>query len=419
MRFARCAIALFLCLVASAAFAGTVMRNGTALSLDGDPFSFVGANCYYLMEKARNGEYAAVDQVLDEAQGLGLRVVRTWAFYDGAGGLQPSPAVYDDSYLDGLDYVLKGARDRDLKLILPFTNYWADYGGMPQNVAWDLGISLGAAGNDRNEFYYQSSDSWDRYRDSVVHVLERENTLLGGLKYKDDDTVMAWELANEPRASTWAGYGTAAQDRAAYLDWIGQMSAYIKGLDPDTLVTLGTEGMDPRYGSFGNEQTQFIADQAFANIDVAVGHSWPETWSFYYDLETQAEFMAMVAAQADDSLNVLGKPYVLEEFGYPRDSDGGTTLRDDWLNAYFQTAFYGGTSGAMFWTLYDEDYLDYDGYGIYPTDDSTRDLVRYWAQEFAEHPIDDRAVVPEPATWLLTGMALATVLWRRRRCRAA
>ena len=394
--------------------------DGRGLRLDGDPFRFVGANCYYLMQKARDGDFAAVDQVLDDAQGLGVRVIRTWAFYDGPGGFQTSSGVYDDTYLTGLDYVVKGAADRDLKLILPFTNYWSDYGGMPQNVAWDLGISVGAAESQRNEFYYESADSWARYQDTVSRIMNHENALAGDVKYKDDDTIMAWELANEPRASTWANYGTPAADRAAYLNWIEKMSGYVKSLDPDTIVTVGTEGMDTDYGNFGNEQTDFVDDQAFSAVDVAVAHSWPETWSQYYGLTSQAEYMAMLSAQAEDALKVLKKPFVLEEFGYSRDAGGGTTTRDDWFDAYFQTAYDSGAAGAMFWIMYDDDYPDYDGYGVYSWDASTLDLISTWATTFSTFDIDHReqGAIPEPGTvvLLLVALAGAVAVWRRRNC---
>jgi len=414
---ARVAFGLFVTFVlaARAAMAAPVTVSGSDLMLDGSSFRFVGANCYYLMEKAKQGEFAAVDEVLDEAQAMGLKAVRTWAFYDGPGGFQTAPGVYDDTYLAGLDYVVKAAADRHLKLILPLTNYWADYGGMPQNVAWDLGISVAEAETKRNEFYYDTSGSWTRFQSTVSHILNRTNSLTG-VAYKDDDTIMAWELANEPRASKNYLYQSAAQDRAAYVNWIDQMSAYLKSLDPDTLVSLGTEGLDPDYDyvapdNFGWEQTDFVDDQGGSDIDFAVAHNWPEHWA-YSGMTTQAQFMQMVADQAADAQNVLGMPYVLEEFGYSR-VGGVTTTRDDWFNAYFETAYDHGASGAMFWILYDDNYPDNDGFGVYyPGDASTRDIIEYWARRYSGES------VPEPATIFFFASGLAAVAAYRRRKKA-
>ena len=402
-------VLLALMMLVEAGSASPVGVAGTKLTLDGAPFRFVGANCYYLMEQARNGNFAAVDEVLDEARAMGLRVIRTWAFYDGHDGLQTAPGVFDDSYLAGLDYVLKGAADRGLKLILPLTNYWSDYGGIPQNVAWDLGLSLAAAEAVRNEFYYDTSPSWSRFQNAVSHVINHVNTLTG-VAYKDDDTVMAWELANEPRASKNYLYGSAASDRAAYLNWVEQMSAYVKSLDPDTLVSLGTEGLDPDYDyvspdNFGWEQTDFVTDQAFASIDFAVAHNWPEHWT-YSGMTLMGQYMQMVSDQGRDAADLLGKPFVLEEFGLSRDPGGTTTSRDAWFDAYFRTAYEAGASGAMFWILYHDAYPDYDGYGVYiPGDASTRAVIEYWARQYA---------IPEPATLLPVILAVPVILRRRR-----
>jgi mannan endo-1,4-beta-mannosidase len=52
--------------------------------------------------------------------------------------------------------------------------------------------------------------------------------------YKDDTTIMAWDVANEP-VLQWF-------DRATIHNWLSQATAYIKSIDPNHLVTLGTAG---------------------------------------------------------------------------------------------------------------------------------------------------------------------------------
>src|SRR3954471_12086880 len=46
--------------------------------LDGEPFCFVGANNYYLAYKPR----PMVDDVLEGARAMGVKVVRIWGFID-------------------------------------------------------------------------------------------------------------------------------------------------------------------------------------------------------------------------------------------------------------------------------------------------------------------------------------------------
>ena len=64
-------------------FGNFVELRGGALFLDGKPFHFVGTNIYWLMTKAAQRNYELVEQVLDECVKMGLRVVRTWAFWLG------------------------------------------------------------------------------------------------------------------------------------------------------------------------------------------------------------------------------------------------------------------------------------------------------------------------------------------------
>lgn len=90
--------------------------------------------------------------------------------------------------------VIKEASDRDLKLIIVFVNNWDDFGGMNQYAAWSTTTS------SHDEFYTDAKcKQW--YKDYVNYFLNRENTLTG-IKYKDDPTIFAWELANEPRATS-------------------------------------------------------------------------------------------------------------------------------------------------------------------------------------------------------------------------
>jgi mannan endo-1,4-beta-mannosidase len=50
--------------------------------------------------------------------------------------MQRSPGVFDERVFRGLDWLLAQAAARGLRLLLVLTNYWKDYGGMRQYVAW-------------------------------------------------------------------------------------------------------------------------------------------------------------------------------------------------------------------------------------------------------------------------------------------
>jgi hypothetical protein len=66
----------------------------------------------------------------DNAQALGVNVMRTWAFCDGSrpGALQPQAGAFSEDTFRALDSVIAQARDRNIRLLLVLTNYWQDYG---------------------------------------------------------------------------------------------------------------------------------------------------------------------------------------------------------------------------------------------------------------------------------------------------
>jgi mannan endo-1,4-beta-mannosidase len=59
------------------------------------------------------------------------------------------------------------------------------------------------------------------------------NTITG-VVYRDDPTIFAWELINEPRVpQDWNGN--------VLQSWIADVSAHIKSIDPAHMVTTGVE----------------------------------------------------------------------------------------------------------------------------------------------------------------------------------
>src|SRR3954465_14014186 len=119
-----------------------VVRTGPELRLHGKTFHFAGTNNYYLPYSSK----LMVDDVLTTAAAQGFDVVRTWGFmeqpkngvqfqsWDSATG---APAFNDGATgLERLDYVIAKAGQLGLRLVIPFTNNWGDFGGMDQYVNW-------------------------------------------------------------------------------------------------------------------------------------------------------------------------------------------------------------------------------------------------------------------------------------------
>ena len=182
-----------------------VKQAGPELRLHGKIFRFAGTNNYYLMYKSQ----FMVDDVLETAAASGFRVLRAWAsleignqdgsnstdgktdgvyfqYWDGT-----APAYNDGADgLERLDYVVYKAGQLGIRLVFPLVNNWSAFGGMDQYVRW-------ANGQYHDQFYTDPTiRTW--FKNWIQHLLNRTNTYTG-LKYKDDPTIMTWELGNEPR----------------------------------------------------------------------------------------------------------------------------------------------------------------------------------------------------------------------------
>src|SRR5690606_1196321 len=88
-------------------------------------------------------------------------------YWDGAG-----PAYNDgEDGLINLDYAVYKAGQLGIKLIIPFTNNWSDFGGMDQYVRW--------AGGAYHDDFYTDPRIRQWYKDWIKHLLTRVNTYTG------------------------------------------------------------------------------------------------------------------------------------------------------------------------------------------------------------------------------------------------
>ncbi|GFP87404.1 mannan endo-1 4-beta-mannosidase 6 [Phtheirospermum japonicum] len=177
-----------------------VQKNGNQFTVDGRPFYVNGFNTYWLMvfavDQSTRGK---VSEVFQQASAVGLSVCRTWAFNDGQWrALQISPSVYDEAVFKGLDFVISEAKKYKIRLILPLVNNWEAYGGKAQYVKWGKAAGLNLTSDD-DFFSHQTIKGY--YKAHVNTVLNRVNTLTN-ITYKDDPTIFAWELINEPRCES-------------------------------------------------------------------------------------------------------------------------------------------------------------------------------------------------------------------------
>ncbi|MFE0464092.1 cellulase family glycosylhydrolase [Kitasatospora sp. NPDC058965] len=367
-------------------------RDGE-LRLNGAPFRFGGTNCYYLHQQS----HYMIDAVLDDAAAMGLGVVRAWAFADGSGQsyrpLQPSPYRYDEQAFDSLDYAVHKAGQLGLRLVLPLVNNWPDYGGMRQYVQWFLGLPDDSYGDGTNhDRFYTDPNIKACYRAWARQLTQRRNPYTG-LRYCEDPTVMAFELANEPRCRS-------DKSGATLLAWAAEMSAHVKSLAPRQLVAVGDEGF---YGEAGRadypysdyEGTPWRKLVALPAVDYATVHVYPQNWGETSGSKPGTDPVAWGTRWIQDHLadaRALGKPLVVEEFGLqvdPARDVPDADARDRGYRAWTDAVLAGGAAGDQFWLLtsrVDDGsfYPDYDGHRIVWNADAANPS-RTAAQLFAAH----------------------------------
>ena len=365
--------------------------NGTSLCRK---FYFLGSNAFSLMVRAADplSRYDVLE-TLDKAALLGLTVLRTWAFSDGADSYRPlqrEPGVYDENTFAALDFVIHEASQRGIRVLLAFGNYWQQFGGVDQYNSWSFEAGHGTCNGQfacRDSFF---SDPYARtlYKAHIRALLTRRN-VYSGLEYRHDPALFGFDLANEMRSSvdlytverkaaTGPLYNITYNSGAALHSWIEDLAAYTKALDPVHLLTVGTEGFfgpsSPLY-QYANPGpwasllgVDFVRNHNVPGIDFASTHVYVDQWlcdekgservgqlSFFRD------WVDAHMAAAEEELEM---PLLLEEFG-GRLADGA---RFDLYQAAF-AAFAasakrgGGGGGVLFWDLYHSAYEPLDRYG--------------------------------------------------------
>lgn len=351
---------------------GFVRTRGIHFMLNGNPYYANGFNAYWLMYTASDpSQRFKVSNAFREATSHGLTVARTWAFSDGGySPLQYSPGFYNEQMFKGLDFVISEARKHGIKLILSLVNNYESFGGKKQYVNW---------ARSNNGQYLTSDDDFFRnpvvkgfYINHVKTVLNRYNSFTG-IHYKDDPTIMAWELMNEPRC-------TSDPSGRTIQGWITEMASLVKSIDRNHLLEAGLEGFygqsTPQRTKFNptinNIGTDFIANNRIPGIDFATVHCYPDQWVQSSNEQDQLSFLNnWLSAHFLDAQYALKKPILVAEFGKSfKDSGFSSNQRDQLFNTVYYKIYAsakrgGPASGALFWQLLTEGMESFDdGYGI-------------------------------------------------------
>jgi mannan endo-1,4-beta-mannosidase len=331
--------------------------------IDGRPYHFLGLNLWYGMNLGAehdSGDRARLVRELDRLAALGVNNLRVMAGTEGPDrepwrihpAAQPSSGEYDERVLRGLDFLLAEMGRRGMRAVLVLNNFFQWSGGMAQYVSWATGEPIpypdqdGHTWSDFQHFsarFYGLEEAMGLFEDYVATLIDRTNGVTG-VRYRDDPTIMAWQLSNEPR-----GFDHTEE----YVAWVDRASRFIKERAPNQLVSLGGEGKLTPY-----ERTQFARVAATAGLDYLTIHLWIENWGWYRPGRPDETFAPAIGramgylAEHVAVAEEVGKPLVLEEFGVSRDGlahgpDAPVTYRDEFYTIMLEALHHLAREGTV------------------------------------------------------------------------
>ena len=332
---------------------------------DGKPYYFVGTNFWYgaiLGSEGEGGNRERLHKELDFLKSIGINNLRVLVGADGENGiktrvepsLQVAPGVYNDTILAGLDYFMNELRERDMTAVLYLNNSWEWSGGYSVYLQWSghgdavvPAVDGWPAYMEYVKQFPQSDSAKALFANHVNYIVSRTNRY-NQIKYVDDPTIMSWQIGNEPRAFS-------DENKEPFARWMADVAAQIKSLDPNHMVSSGSEG------SCGCEMDMNLFEKIHAdpNINYLNIHIWPYNWS-WVKADSLKELLPRAKENTkkyiDDHMVIArkySKPIVLEEFGFPRDGfsfskEAPTTARDEYYRYVFDLIRQDRESGGLF-----------------------------------------------------------------------
>jgi endo-1,4-beta-mannosidase len=327
--------------VARADTSGFVRRSGATLTLNGAPYKFTGVNIYNANSRS-NCWYTLGSTGLNttlSSLGSGKEAFRTWFFQ----ALATSNGARDWT---AFDQTIAAAKARGYKIVATLGNEWnqceggGDYAAYYKNEAWYRGGYKTAV----------HPGTTVPYRQWVSEVVAR---------YKNEPTILAWQLMNEAEDRDVYRGSCTSTAAASLKSWATDMASYVKSIDPNHLVSLGTMGS----GQCGSAGAAYKDLHSIAGIDLCEYHDY-QSGAMPGD---QWNGLAARIQQCKD----LGKPTFVGEVGLNPASYGGTLAgRASALKSKLTTQFQAGLVGLLSWDWRDGSHggSSLSGYEIGPSD---------------------------------------------------
>ncbi len=344
-------------------------------SLGTEPYYFIGTNFWYgviLASDGEGGDRGRLHRELDSLHAMGVDNLRILVGADGPDGthskveptLQKAPGEYDETLLRALDYLMVELGRRDMSAVLYLNNAWEWSGGFGQYLMWagapPCPIPLIDGGDAYMEYmvrFQRNKEAKALFSQYVTDIVSRTNTITGR-PYSEDTAIFSWQICNEPRPFSLGDNS----NRLLFAEWIRETAQLIRSLDPNHMISTGSEG------KYGCESDMALVEliHSYPEIDYINIHIWPTNWGWSSRINPNEEDLERSISKSyeyiEEHLPIaerLGKPIIIEEFGYPRDGfsfskESTTEHRDLYYSFVFelvkQSRLLGGViAGCNFW----------------------------------------------------------------------
>lgn len=349
-----CIACLSLCFAAlvGMAHAANVTRTGSQLYLNGNPYKFTGLNVYNANSRS-NCSYSMGnnDSVLGDSltnMGSGKEAFRAWFF-------QPLATSGGTRDWAAFDHTLSVAAAKGYKVIATLGNQWGNQcDGSPD-----------ATSGYRNEAWYQTGyyqttnpQGTTNYKSFVYETVYR---------YRNDDTILAWELLNEPQAGiSNSNRSCSSTCNASMKAWAADMAWMIDWLDPSTLISIGVHGE----GQAGAQGAAFKDLHSVSQVDLCSYHDYEQP-----SVAVPNDGFNLLATRISQC-NELSKPLFVGEVGIRLSTAGSQSTRATWLTNKLSAQQALGVDGHLSWEWH-KDNCSFSDFAICPTDPALTSLGAY------------------------------------------
>ena len=395
-----------------------ITADATGFVKNGKPYRYIGTNVWYasiLGSTGQGGDRERLCKELDKLKEIGVTNLRILSGPDAGSDLanpakpylQSAPGVLNDTLLAGLDFTIAELEKRGMDAVIYLNNAWdwsGGYGFYLKQCGYGDSPNTNVPGGYSDYVDYCANFSRDEvalnmYYDYIRQIVSRKNSITGRY-YKDEPAIMSWQLCNEPRAFS-------NDNKELFATWIAKAAQIIKSIDPNHLVSTGSEG----YIGCNVDMSLCEKIHADKNIDYLTIHIWPVNWGWAPRSNPDSGIIN-ACLESDNYIKEhvelakrIGKPLVIEEFGYSRSgnqigTEPTTESRDIFYSHIFKNVIESDCiAGCNFWgwagtgrprnSVWKEgdDYLcdpphePQGWYSVFDTDTTTINVIKKYSKE--------------------------------------